>query len=144
MSVSGPTRFRGAHPVALDSGDIAWVIAATALVMIMTPALGFFYGGLVRRKNLVSTIAQCFAIFAVVSLVWALWGYTLALRPPPNAFIGSLDDFGLNNVGTPPNLGYSDTIPELLYFAFQLKFAAITPALIIGAFAERLGVKALP
>ena len=129
--------------MALDSGDIAWVIAATALVMIMTPALGFFYGGLVRRKNLVSTIAQCFAIFAVVSLVWALWGYTLALGPPLNAFIGSLDDFGLNNVGTAPNLGYSDTIPELLYFAFQLKFAAITPALIIGAFAERIRFKAL-
>src|SRR2546426_9866135 len=143
MSVSGPTRFRGAHPVALDSGDIAWVIAATALVMIMTPALGFFYGGLVRRKTLVSTIAQCFAIFAVVSLVWALWGYTLALGPPLNAFIGSLDDFGLNNVGTAPNLGYSSTIPELLYFAFQLKFAAITPALIIGAFAERIRFKAL-
>src|SRR2546425_964606 len=111
--------------------------------MIMTPALGFFYGGLVRRKNLVSTIAQCFAIFAVVSLVWALWGYTLALGPPFNEFIGSLTDFGLNNVGTAPNLGYSSTIPELLYFAFQLKFAAITPALIIGAFAERIRFKAL-
>src|SRR5881397_2053463 len=111
--------------------------------MIMTPALGFFYGGLVRRKNLVSTIAQCFAIFAVVSLVWALWGYTLALGPPFNEFIGSLTDFGLNNVGTAPNPGYSSTIPELLYFAFQLKFAAITPALIIGAFAERIRFKAL-
>src|SRR2546425_339032 len=133
----------GARDVALDSGDVAWVIAATALVMIMTPALGFFYGGLVRRKNLVSTIAQCFAIFAVVSLVWALWGYTLALGPPFNEFIGSLTDFGLNNVGTAPNLGYSSTIPELLYFAFQLKFAAITPALIIGAFAERIRFKAL-
>src|SRR3989475_358870 len=111
--------------------------------MIMTPALGFFYGGLVRRKNLVSTIAQCFAIFSVDSLVCALWGYTLALGPPFNAFIGSLSDFGLNNVGTAPNLGYSSTIPELLYFAFQLKFAAITPALIIGAFAERIRFKAL-
>src|SRR2546428_454274 len=111
--------------------------------MIMTPALGFFYGGLVRRKNLVSTIAQCFAIFAVVSLVWALWGYTLALGPPFNEFIGSLTDLGLNNVGTAPNPGYSSTIPELLYFAFQLKFAAITPALIIGAFAERIRSKAL-
>src|SRR5438093_679965 len=112
--------------------------------MIMTPALGFFYGGLVRRKNLVSTIAQCFAIFAVVSLVWALWGYTLALGPPFNEFIGSLTDFGLNNVGTAPNLGYSSTIPELLYFAFQLKFAAITPALIIGALAANaLAVNAL-
>src|SRR5437870_8369023 len=136
-------RFGGERNLALDTGDTAWVIAATALVMIMTPALGFFYGGLVRRKNLVSTIAQCFAIFAVVSLVWALWGYTLALGPSYNGFIGSFSNFGLNNVGAAPNPGYSATIPELLYFAFQLKFAAITPALIIGAFAERIRFKAL-
>lgn len=127
----------------LDSGDIAWVIAATALVMIMTPAVGFFYDGLVRKKNLVSTIVQCFAIFAVISLVWALWGYSLALGPSINGFIGSLADIGLNNVGLAPNPGYSSTIPELLYFAFQLKFAAITPALIIGAFAERIRFKSL-
>lgn len=128
----------------LDTGDIAWVIAATALVMIMTPALGFFYGGLVRRKNLVSTIVQCLAIFSVVSLVWALWGYTLALGPPVlGGFIGDLSNLGLNNVGAAPNPGYSATIPELLYFAFQLKFAAITPALIIGAFAERIRFKSL-
>jgi Amt family ammonium transporter len=127
----------------LDSGDIAWVIAATALVMIMTPAVGFFYGGLVRRKNLVSTIVQCFAIFAVISLVWALWGYSLALGPSLHGLIGTLADIGLNNVGLAPNPGYSSTIPELLYFAFQLKFAAITPALIIGAFAERIRFKSL-
>ncbi len=127
----------------LDSGDMAWVIAATSLVMIMTPALGFFYGGLVRRKNLVSTIVQCLAIFAVVSLVWALWGYSLALGPTINGLIGDLSELGLNNVGLTPNPNYSDTIPELLYFAFQLKFAAITPALIIGAFAERVRFKAL-
>jgi Amt family ammonium transporter len=127
----------------LDSGDIAWVIAATALVMIMTPAVGFFYGGLVRRKNLVSTIVQCFAIFAVISLVWALWGYSLALGPTFRGVIGNLSDIGLNNVGSAPNPGYSSTIPELLYFAFQLKFAAITPALIIGAFAERIRFKSL-
>src|SRR5207245_1927722 len=129
------------------SDSLAWSSPSqgsrASRVLKERPALGFFYGGLVRRKNLVSTIAQCFAIFAVVSLVWALWGYTLALGPPLNAFIGSLDDFGLNNVGTAPNLGYSSTIPELLYFAFQLKFAAITPALIIGAFAERIRFKAL-
>jgi Amt family ammonium transporter len=129
--------------VLLNSGDIAWVIAATALVMIMTPALGFFYGGLVRRKNLVSTIVQCIAIFAVVSLVWALWGYSLAFGPSVKGVIGDLSDIGLNNVGEAPNPGYSSTIPELLFFAFQLKFAAITPALIIGAFAERVRFKAL-
>ncbi|MGO9644769.1 MAG: ammonium transporter [Candidatus Bathyarchaeia archaeon] len=127
----------------LDSGDIAWVLTATALVMIMTPALGFFYGGLVRRKNLVSTIVKCLAIFSVVSLIWALWGYSLALGPSVNGIIGSLADIGLNNVGYAPNPGYSSTIPELLYFAFQLKFAAITPALIIGAFAGRIRFKSL-
>jgi Amt family ammonium transporter len=127
----------------LDSGDIAWVVTATAMVMIMTPALGFFYGGLVRRKNLVSTISQCFAIFAVVSLVWALWGYSLALGPSVSGFIGSLDNVFLNGVGEAPNPGYSATIPALLYMAFQLKFAAITPALIIGAFAERIRFKSL-
>ena len=127
----------------LDSGDIAWVTTATALVMIMTPALGFFYGGLVRRKNLVSTISQCFAIFAVVSLVWAMWGYSLALGPSVSGVIGSFANVFLNNVGYAPNPGYSSTIPALLYMAFQLKFAAITPALIIGAFAERIRFKSL-
>jgi len=127
----------------LDSGDIAWVITATALVMIMTPALGFFYGGLVRRKNLVSTISQCFAIFAVVSLVWAFWGYSLALGPSVSGVIGSFANVFLINVGYAPNPGYSSTIPALLYMAFQLKFAAITPALIIGAFAERIRFKSL-
>src|SRR5208283_53401 len=126
-----------------DPGSIAWVITATALVMIMTPALGFFYGGLVRRKNLVSTISQCFAIFAVVSLVWALWGYSLALGPSVSGVIGSFANVFLNNVGEAPNPGYSNTIPALLYMAFQLKFAAITPALIIGAFAERIRFKPL-
>jgi Amt family ammonium transporter len=111
--------------------------------MIMTPALGFFYGGLVRRKNLVSTISQCFAIFAVVSLVWALWGYSLALGPSVSGVIGSFANVFLNNVGYAPNPGYSTTIPALLYMAFQLKFAAITPALIIGAFAERIRFKPL-
>jgi len=111
--------------------------------MIMTPALGFFYGGLVRRKNLISTISQCFAIFAVVSLVWALWGYSLALGPSVSGVIGSFANVFLNNVGEAPNPGYSNTIPALLYMAFQLKFAAITPALIIGAFAERIRFKPL-
>ena len=127
-----------------DTGAIAWVIAATALVMIMTPGLGFFYGGLVRRKNLVSTIVQCMAIFAVVSLAWALWGYTMAFAPSVgHGFIGNLQFFGLNNVGTAADVTYSSTIPALLFFAFQLKFAAITPALIIGAFAGRIRLKPL-
>ena len=127
----------------MDPGDIAWVLAATGLVMLMTPALGFFYGGLVRRKNLISTIVQCMTIFAVVSLVWALWGYSLAFAPSLNGVIGDLSKVGLNNVGAAANAAYSTAIPELLFFAFQLKFAAITPALIIGAFAERIRFKAL-
>jgi Amt family ammonium transporter len=128
----------------LNSGDTAWVLAATALVMIMTPAVGFFYGGLVRMKNLVSTIVQCLAIFAAISLVWAMWGYSIALGGNSIAgIIGNLSDFGLTNVGVAANLAYAPTIPEVLYVAFQLKFAAITPALIIGAFAERVRFKSL-
>jgi len=129
----------------MTSGDIAWVITATALVMLMTPALGFFYGGLVRKKNLVSTIVQCFVIFAVISIVWALWGYSLVFGTSLNGIIGfspnligmgGLDIHAVNTALTPD-------VPELLYFAFQLKFAAITPALIIGACAERIRFKSL-
>ncbi len=127
----------------IDSGDVAWVLTATGLVMLMTPALGFFYGGLVRRKNLVSTIVQTMIIFAVVSLVWALWAYSLSFGPNVDGVIGNLSNVGLNGVGAAPNPFYASTIPALLYFAFQLKFAAITPALIIGAFAERIRFKAL-
>ena len=125
----------------IDSSAVAWVLAATALVMLMTPAVGFFYGGLVRRKNLISTIVQTLTIFAVVSLVWALWGYSEAFAPSVNGVIGDLSKVGLNGVGAVP-LG-NQVIPELEYFAFQLKFAAITPALIIGAFAERIRFRAL-
>jgi Amt family ammonium transporter len=127
----------------LNAGDIAWVASATALVMLMTPALGFFYAGLVRKKNLVSTLVQCFTIFAVVSLVWALWGYSLAFGPSVNGFIGDLSLAGLNNIGIYTTSVYAPEIPELLFFAFQLKFAAITPALIIGAFAERIKFRSL-
>ena len=127
----------------IDTGAVAWVLGATALVMIMTPALGFFYGGLVRRKNLVATIVQCLMIFSVVSLVWALWGYTLTFGPAVHGIIGNLSHLGLNGVGAAPDPNYSALIPALLYFAFQLKFAAITPALIIGAFAGRVRLKSL-
>ncbi len=130
--------------MAIDPGAIAWVATATALVMIMTPALGFFYGGLVRRKNLVATIVECLMIFSVVSLVWALWGYSLAFGTPSlNGFIGNFQYLALNNVGSAANGLYSSAIPALLFFAFQLKFAAITPALIIGAFAGRARLKPL-
>jgi Amt family ammonium transporter len=127
-----------------NSADIAWVLMSTALVMLMTPALAFFYGGLVRRKNLVSTLVQCIAIFAVVSLVWYFWGYSLVFGPSVGGVIGNLSLAGLNGIGiNTVNSAYASTIPEILFFAFQLKFAAITPALIIGACAERIRFKSL-
>lgn len=130
----------------MSGADIAWVAASTALVMLMTPALAFFYGGLVRKKNLVSTLSQCLAIFAVVSLVWALWGYSISFAPSFDSFgfIGDLSKVGLNNISPSTiNTFYAPAIPEFLYFAFQLNFAAITPALIIGAFAERIKFRSL-
>ena len=130
--------------MAANAADIAWVLMSTALVMLMTPALSFFYGGLVRRKNLVSTLVQCLIIFAVVSLIWFGWGYSLVFGPSLLGIIGDLSLFGLNNLTiTSVNTAYAPTIPEILFFAFQLKFAAITPALIIGACAERVRFKSL-
>jgi Amt family ammonium transporter len=111
--------------------------------MLMTPALGFFYGGLVRRKNLVSTLVQCLVIFAVVSLVWLFWGYSLVFAPSIGGIIGNLSLAGLTNIGVATVSPYAPKIPELLFFAFQLKFAAITPALIIGACAERIRFRSL-
>jgi len=124
-------------------GDIAWISTATALVMLMTPALGFFYAGLVRKKNLVSTLVQCLIIFAVSSLVWTFWGYSLTFGNSIGGFIGDLSLAGLNGIGINTISPYATQVPELLFFAFQLKFAAITPALIIGAFAERIKFKSL-
>src|SRR3989337_500093 len=128
----------------MSSGDISWVATATALVMLMTPALGFFYAGLVRKKNLVSTLIQCLIIFAVISMVWALWGYSLVFGPSMGGVIGNLDLVGLNNL-TIHKISQllAPEVPELLFFAFQLKFAAITPALIIGACAERIKFRSL-
>ena len=127
----------------MAEADIAWVLTSTALVMLMTPALSFFYGGLVRKKNLVSTLVQCVAIFAVVSLVWLFWGYSTVYAPSIGGVIGDLSLAGLNHVGADTFTFYAPAIPELLFFAFQLKFAAITPALIIGACAERIRFKSL-
>jgi Amt family ammonium transporter len=128
----------------MASGDLSWIMTATALVMLMTPSLGFFYGGLVRKKNLVSTIVQCLIIFAVISIIWAIIGYSLVFGPSVNGIIGDLSLVGLNNIGIHSvNLALAPDIPELLFFAFQLKFAAITPALIIGACAERIKFRSL-
>jgi ammonium transporter, Amt family len=126
----------------LDTGDTAWVLMSTALVMLMTPALGFFYGGLVQRKNVLSTIMHSFFILALISVQWVLWGYTLAFGPG-NAFIGGIDWLGLRGVGMEPNADYAATIPHQVFMAFQMMFAVITPALITGAFAERKRFKAM-
>ncbi|MCD6028498.1 MAG: ammonium transporter [Thermomicrobiales bacterium] len=126
----------------MDTGDTAWVLTSTALVMLMTPALGFFYGGLVQRKNVLSTIMHSFFILALISVQWVLWGYSLAFAPG-GSFIGGLDWIGLRGVGQEPNPDYAATIPALSFMAFQMMFAIITPALITGAFAERKRFKAM-
>ena len=126
----------------MDSGDTAWMLMSTALVMIMLPGLALFYGGLVRRKNVLSTIMHSFFGLAIVSVVWVLVGFSLAFGPDANLFgvpglVGNLDFVGFMNVGLEPSTVYAVTIPFVLFAAFQMMFAAITPALITGAFAER-------
>ena len=126
----------------MSSGDTAWVLGATALVMLMTPALGFFYGGLVREKNVLATIMQSFFILCLISVQWVLFGYSLAFGPDHGHLIGGLDWFGLNGVGLTPNKAYAPTIPAQAFMAFQMMFAVITPAIITGGFAERKRFKA--
>jgi len=126
----------------MDSGDTAWVLISTALVMLMTPALGFFYGGLVRRKNVLATIMHSFFILALISVQWVLWGYTLAFGPDHGGLIGGFDWVGLRGVTQEVYAPYSTSVPHLAFMAFQMMFAVITPALITGAFAERKRFKA--
>jgi Amt family ammonium transporter len=139
--------FKGASSdgitTAINTGDTAWVLAAAALVMIMTPAVGFFYGGMVRSKNVISIIHQSFVILAIISIQWVVIGYSLVFGKDFHGIIGGLDFFGLRNVGYAPNTDYAATIPQLVFMIFQAKFAIITPALIIGAIAERINFKAL-
>jgi len=123
----------------MNSGDTAWVLMSTALVLLMTmPGLAFFYGGLVRRKNVLSILMQCFIILCVISLQWVLFGYSLAFGPDFHGIIGNLSWAGLRGVGALPNADYAATIPHSVFMAFQMMFAVITPALIIGAYAERV------
>jgi ammonium transporter, Amt family len=118
--------------------DLTWVMIATALVMVMTPTLAFFYGGLVRKKNILSILMQCMVILCVISIQWILFGYSLAFGPDKGGLIGGLEWLGLNGVGMVPHDTYMNTIPHQLFMAFQMMFAVITPALMIGAFAERI------
>ena len=131
-------------PSGINAGDTAWVLTSAALVMLMTPGLALFYGGLVRRKNVLSTIMQSVFCLALVSVTWVLFGFTLAFGPDLNGWgiIGGLDFIGLHGVGKDPLTQYAPTIPGTAYMAFQMMFAVITPALITGAFAERKRFKA--
>jgi len=123
----------------MNSGDTAWIMICAALVLIMTPGVALFYGGLARRKNMLSVLMQCFFIMCLMSLQWVLFGYSLAFGPDLGfGIIGSLDWIGLRGVGFEPNIDYAATIPHLVFMIFQAMFAIITPALMVGAFAERI------
>jgi ammonium transporter, Amt family len=128
----------GASPI--NSGDTAWMIVATALVMVMTPGLAFFYGGMVRGKNAVSLVFQSMVALPVITIVWFLCGYSLAFSPG-SPFLGGLDWSLFSGVGAAPNTDYGATIPHVLFAIYQCMFAVITPALVIGAFAERVKFK---
>jgi Amt family ammonium transporter len=126
-------------PVEANPADTGFMMVAAALVMLMTPGLGLFYGGMVRRKNVLATFQQSFIMLGVVALQWVLFGYSLAFGPDAfGGLIGGLDFLGLNNVGLDVNADYAPKIPHQLFMVYQLMFAVITPALISGAFAERM------
>ena len=128
---------------AQSAGDNAWMLTSAALVLLMTgPGLALFYGGLVRRKNILSTMMQSFAMMGLVTILWALVGYSLAFGHG-NSFIGGFEHVFLRGVGLTPNADYAPTIPEQTYMVYQLMFAIITPALITGAFAERMKFSAM-
>ena len=121
----------------INSGDTAWILAAAALVMLMTPGLGFFYAGFTRSKNALATIMQSFIVVGLVGVQWVIIGYTLTFGPDVGGFIGDLSWFGLKDVGLAPSATYASTVPHEAFMIFQAMFAIITPALITGAFAER-------
>jgi ammonium transporter, Amt family len=128
---------------AQSAGDNAWMLTSAALVLLMTgPGLALFYGGLVRKKNVLSTMMQSFSLMALISVLWALFSYSLAFSSG-NSFIGGLDHAFLRGVGAAPNANYAPTIPEQTYMVYQLMFAIITPGLIAGAFAERMKFSAM-
>ncbi|TFG92637.1 MAG: ammonium transporter [Syntrophobacterales bacterium] len=128
----------------MNAGDTAWVMVCAALVFIMTPGVAFFYGGMARRKNVLSILTQCFAIICLVSLQWVLFGYSLSFGPDTGyGIIGGLDWIGLRGVGQEPSSVYGSTLPHLVFMIFQAMFAIITPALMVGAFAGRMKFSAL-
>jgi Amt family ammonium transporter len=121
----------------IDTGDTTWMLVSTALVMLMTPGLALFYGGMVRQKNVLGTIMQSFVALGLITVQWVLIGYSLAFGPDIHGIIGNLQWAGLQSVGLEPNPDYAATIPHQAFMMFQMMFAIITPALISGAFAER-------
>ena len=125
----------------VDTGDTTWLLISSALVMLMTPGLALFYGGMVRQKNVLGTIMQSFIALGVITIQWVLYGYSLAFGPDIGGVIGSLDWIGLRGVGLNPHPDYSPTVPHQAFMIFQMMFAIITPALITGAFAERFKFK---
>jgi Amt family ammonium transporter len=140
LTIAGAAWGQDAAPApTIDKGDTAWMIVATALVMSMTaPGLALFYGGLVRAKNMLSVLMQCMVCLAAISIQWILFGYTLAFGTTQGGLIGGLDFLGLAGVGAAPNADYAATLPHLTFMMYQGTFAIITPALIVGAFAERM------
>lgn len=126
---------------AINAGDTAWIMVSTALVLLMTPALAFFYGGMVRKKNALSTLNLSVVTMGLLSLQWVVYGYSLAFGPSLGGLIGGLNFLGLSGVGAEPNADYAATIPHLAFAAYQMMFAVITPALITGAFVERIKFK---
>ncbi|MEI7590007.1 MAG: ammonium transporter [Deltaproteobacteria bacterium] len=127
----------------INSGDTAWILVCCSLVLLMTPALALFYGGMVRRKNILSTLTISFIFMALIGVQWVAYGYSLSFGADIKGIIGGLNFLGFNNVGAQPNPDYAKTIPHSLFAAFQMMFAIITPALITGAFVERIKFKAL-
>jgi Amt family ammonium transporter len=127
----------------INTGDTAWLLVSSALVLLMTPGLALFYGGMARRKNLLSTIMMSFAIMGLIGVIWALWGYSLGFGSDNGGFIGGLNFIGLTNVGMGPSDVYASTVPHLAFMAFQGMFAVITVALITGAVVERIKFSAL-
>ena len=139
--VAAPATQGPAAPAKIDTGDTAWMLTSTALVLLMTPGLALFYGGMVRAKNVLGTIMHSFIIMAIVSVQWVLFGYSLSFGPDIGGFIGNLSWFGLNGVGLDPNPDYAATVPHQAFMIYQAMFAIITPALITGAIAERMKFK---
>ena len=129
--------------MAINAADTAWLLISSALVMLMTPGVALFYGGMVRKKNILSTIMMSFAMMGLIGLLWILYGYSLSFAPDKLGIIGGLDWIGLRQVGQEPSATYATTVPHLAYMIFQAMFAVITVALITGAVVERMKFSAL-